>query len=150
MSDNHIDWPDELPLVQWVMNNQISRMSGFSPFQLTHGRDATLPYDLVTHPSKPENYHTVDDYADQLHNRLNKAFTIARDNISASGSVSKRHYDSKSKDTTYQLGALVYLHNPVNKKSLNVKWQRRWYGPFRILESPYTKSQNTGKSTYSV
>lgn len=137
LSSSHDMWHEYLPLAQMALNAQINRSTGFSPFQIVHGYDISLPCELEPRPHKGQTLKEADNYVPELYQRINEIRKIVRANAEEATRISKRYYDSKSKDVAYPLGTLVYLHNPRKPKNQSTKWVRHWYGPFRISSHPF-------------
>ena len=99
------------------------------------GREVSLPLDLTTRLSTVESEaNLTEDYALRLRETMQSAHERAREHLKASARRQKKTYDRKTMPTTLEAGQLVWLHNPSKRKGLSPKLQRRWEGPYRIVD----------------
>ena len=129
MNDSR-DWDELIHLVEFCINSQPNRSTGFSPFYLNFGFHPVTPHELLTgkERSSVESVH-------RFTRRLHTAFRKAQDNLRTAQEAYKRQYDRHRRQAEFQTGQSVLL----STKNLRVrgtphKLQRRFAGPFRVIE----------------
>ncbi|KAL5502559.1 hypothetical protein EMCRGX_G009355 [Ephydatia muelleri] len=103
---------------------------GFSPFFLLFGHQARLPVDLA-YGIAPMEEMTTQEYVRNLRQTLEKAYSIVRNHT---GAALERKYDRRVHGDEYQVGDLVWLHNPVISKGAKRKLHCPWTGPFKVVK----------------
>jgi len=67
---NHRDWDEKLPSVAFAYRTSVHESTGFTPFYLMYGREASLPADLVYGSVETDtptiNSKFIDDRRDSL------------------------------------------------------------------------------------
>ena len=70
MGHNHRDWDEKLPSVAFAYRTSVHESTGFTPFYLMYGREASLPADLVYGSVETDtptiNSKFIDDRRDSL------------------------------------------------------------------------------------
>ena len=95
------------------------------------GRDPTTPLDqMLLTPSRIE-YLEEPDYKAQMLKNFQIAWTKAARNIELAQQTSIKYY--KTRPQHFEVGDLVNVYIPVQKKGCTKKFTKRWQGPFRIL-----------------
>ena len=114
------------------------------------GREIRLPIDLALGiPETTESKRDTDN-AYELEKHMIKIHDVARKHIQISSDGMKYHFDKKKHFNEYSVGDAVWFHNPIRKKSVTLKLQRAWKGPYvvtgkfsdvvyKIQESPKSK-----------
>jgi hypothetical protein len=101
-----------------------------------HGRDPIFPFDQIINrtlpriPQEPER--TVDDFKEQLIERLNTAWSIASDAMAKNRIVMAKHHDKRAKVRKFQTGQLVLFKNYVQRSGDYRKFRPFWRGPYRV------------------
>jgi len=72
------DWDKWLPYAVFTYNTTPHTATGYTPFELVYGLQATLPSALF---NPPKLSYTYDDYAQELRERLRTTNRIARENL---------------------------------------------------------------------
>ena len=90
MSDLHTKWDKTLKFICMAYNTMVHKGTGFSPFQLTFGRDANIPSLLATTPSLKYPY--LVKLCQERHGRY---IIKARERIEKSREKYKRMQDAK-------------------------------------------------------
>lgn len=129
------EWDDYLSQLALAYNTSRHSSTGFTPFFLTHGREARLLTNLLLPncvPRSPSNLPA--DYAGDLMCKLQDVFTIATQNREHAYHQQKWHYDKGLKFTPYQWGDLVWLHDPttIRQKLVWLFGVKGWCGCHRI------------------
>lgn len=120
------EWDDYLKHVASAYNTSVHVCTGYTPYYLTHGREAWAPVNVLSpihaDPNLPFSH---DDFVCDLVERLEVAFAITRQSAAVSHENQKLYHDSKSRHKPYSKGNLVWLHNPM-------KLAPHWRGPFKV------------------
>lgn len=127
------DWDDHLPHVLLAYNTAVHASTGYTPFFLTHGREANLPADVILGPTpqaSPTTPSTM-SYARKLTTSLRTAFKEVRQNTRLAGQKQKLAYDAKVSHRAYQEGDRVWLHDPTTVRQ---KLKPRWKGPYTVVK----------------
>ena len=126
-------WDKKLRLVCIAYNTSVHQSTGFSPFFLLFGRQARLPVDLA-YGTAPIEEMTTQEYVRNLRQTLEKAYSTVRNHTGAALEQQKELYNRKVNGDEYQVGDLVWLHNPVIPKGAKRKLHCPWTGPYRIVK----------------
>ncbi|MGH0192428.1 UNVERIFIED_CONTAM: hypothetical protein FKN15_012823 [Acipenser sinensis] len=128
------EWDDYLNPVALAYNTSTHSSTGFTPFFLTHGREARLPADVMFR-SEPQvaksTPGTPSEYAALLIKKFQVAFNSAAKNNHHARLQQKRAYDQHVRHNPYQQGDLVWLHDPTMAR---MKLSPHWKGPYEILD----------------
>ena len=127
------DWDKKLRLVCMAYNTSVHKSTGFSPFFLLFGRQARLPVDLA-YGIAPMEEMTTQEYVRNLRQTLEKAYSTVRNYTGAALEQQKELYDRRVHGDEYQVGDLVWLHNPVIPKGAKRKLHCPWTGPFKVVK----------------
>jgi hypothetical protein len=99
------------------------------------GRELRLPLDVVYPPETPSPYKDMDDYLNQLDDRLVKAAEFARRELDVQFEAREKNCANHSRKTfNLDLDRPVYVFNPSLKKGKSPKFARPWKGPYKILQ----------------
>ena len=115
------DWDKKLRLVCMAYNTSVHQSTGFSPFFQLFGRQARLPVDLMEEM-------TTKEYVRNLRQTLEKAYS---NHTGAALERQKELHDRRVHGDEYQVGDLVWLHNPKGAKR---KLHCPWTGPFKVVK----------------
>ena len=96
------------------------------------GREVRAPVDLVYETPSPDFPVTYDDYAEEMSDRMKKAYTVVRENLKRAAERNRRYYDLRVKPRRYQVGDWVYYFNPRRFKGKQEKWMRKYTGPYLV------------------
>ena len=133
VKEHPFDWEDQLPKVCMAYNTSVHSSTGYTPYFLMFGRQPRLPIDLV-YPINRSILTSVEHYADNVKTSLESAFQRARDQLLHTQHENrKEQYDKKVHGDPYDVGDLVWLHNPAVPKGNSKKLYHPWVGPYRIL-----------------
>jgi transposase InsO family protein len=123
------EWKRIVPLVQKIINNTISSVTGFTPEAMISGRDNDILATILAPIEHEDGQEVVDLSLEMklLHDAQNEILQRSLDY-----QAGRREPDEdESKTTRFPTGAKVlalYPHNKVPKKHL-----ARWQGPFTVL-----------------
>ena len=124
------DWDLLLPMIEFCMNSQPNRSTGYSPFYLTYGFHPITPIDLLC-GSDHSSVESVTRFAQRLHN----TFKTAQENLHKANEQYKEYYDRRRRPATFAVGQPVLLSTKhLRMRGTPYKLQRRFVGPFRVEE----------------
>ena len=122
-------WEQMLPHALFAMRTTVSRSTGFAPFQLMFGRDASSNLDLIFgaphHPDFP-----LTEYATRIQEDAMRAHHWARQNIGRTIARQRRAYQAQAK--TFEVGHKVWLFTPRLRPGQSKKFATYWTGPWTI------------------
>ena len=124
------NWDQILSTVEFAMNSQVNRSTGFSPFFLMYGHHPTTPMHLLSDADT-----CVVESVDRFTRRLSRIFRQAKNKMHTASESYKQRYDRHHRPVEYQVGDPVLLSTAnLRFKGTPAKLQRRFVGPFRITE----------------
>ncbi len=143
-------WPNKLAEAVFADRVTISRVTGFSPYQLLHATEPLLPLDLVEATFLVENIRSGISTSDLLALRMRQIQKHPQDVERAAKILKKARFASKaqfeqrflrrlSRDE-YQTGELVLVRNSGIELSHNRKHQPRYIGPYEVDQKASEKS----------
>ena len=138
------EWPDHLQSAVFADRVTVSRVTGYSPYQLLHGTEPTLPLDLTEAtflvPGFRPKMSTTDLLAlriQQLQKRpddlANAAETLRKSRFASKAQFEKRFIRRLTRDV-YRPGELVLVRNTAIEMSHDRKHKARYLGPYQITE----------------
>jgi len=133
VKSHQLDWPDHVPYIVNAYNSTVHASTGYSPYFLLYGREQRAPLDVVLGSPRVDRK-PVSEYARILLDRLHGAHTLVRENLHKYGEAMKRRYDLKVKEREYRPGEKVWVLNPRIFKGRSPKWEKRYQGPFEVVE----------------
>ena len=122
-------WTKLLPTIQFAANSSPNRSTGYTPFFLNFGQHPTSPLQLLD-----STISTKTEAVNSFLNRLRTQFQKARDNMKIAADQMKTSADRHRRDVVYPIGIQVLLSTRHLKPRGAAKLQRRFAGPFRIIE----------------
>jgi transposase InsO family protein len=143
-------WPSKLAEAVFADRVTISRVTGFSPYQLLHATEPLLPMDLVEATFLVENIRTGIPTSEllalrmrQLHKHpqdVERAARILRKARFASKAQFERRFIKRLSRDEYKTGELVLVRNTAIELSHNRKHQPRYLGPYEVDQKASEKS----------
>jgi len=103
--------------------------TGFTPFELIYGHTAILPTTL-SQPPRPT--YTYEDYANELKEKLRATQQVAKEHIRNEKMKAKGNYDRKTRETKFEVGEKVLLHDETFRRGRSKKLDSLWIGPYVI------------------
>ena len=135
-------WADFLPAVLLACNTTQSSTTGYTPYYLMHGREATMP--VHKHFPRIGNEEQIDVDQRVAHlTELGCDWLAAARNIQKRQRIQKGQYDKNVKEDIFEVGDKVLLEDSAIKQQYNKKLEVKSTGPFLI-----TKVFNNG--TYLI
>jgi len=126
ISDNQKDWTDHLQQVAFCFNASVQESTKNTPFFLMHGTEPRWGVDLQFNCEHTRTAHSVNDYADFLVTRLEKAHELVRAHLRVSSRRMKDWFDKKVCAQTFKVGDEVYVLNLRLCKGRLPKWVKRY------------------------
>lgn len=125
------DWADGLPYLMFATRESVQESLGFSPAELVFGHTVRGPLKLLSEQllSQPLKSVAVDDYVTSIHEKLHKAWDLARANLSEAQLKMKDRFETKSVKRTFSPGDQVLVLLPVPGSILHA----RFAGPYSIV-----------------
>ena len=106
MEETQQTWSECLPVALLAMQTSKCKSTGFSPFFMPYGREASLPIDVV-YGSEPSRRLGPVQFANDLFNRLQKSFEIARENQKRMIIKNRQSYNQQAEIEAFEQGRLV-------------------------------------------
>eukprot|EP00731_Ephydatia_muelleri_P008358 Em0004g696a len=142
VGDHPSDWEMYIRKLCFAYNTSTHSSTGFTPFYLMFGRQASIPVDLMF-PFNLGPEKELRTYVEQLRKGLRDAYAIVRENCDADHRRQKALYDRKVSGQPFGKGALVWLFDPAVPRGKCKKLHHPWKGPFVVVEK-------VGDSTYKI
>ena len=150
VNDHPADWKVYIRKLCFAYNTSIHSSTGYSPFFLMMGRQATIPIDLKFPVNKGQEKE-VPAYVHQLWEGLQSAYALVREQCEMEHQRQKAIYDKKAHGRPYEKGDLVWLFSPVVPRGHSRKLHHPWKGPFVVVDKigittyKIKPSRNSGK-----
>lgn len=142
--DDVSKWPDAVAAAVFADRITVSRVTGFSPYQLLHGTDPILPFDLTEATFMVEGFHSGMSTADLLALRIRQLQRRDEDIAQAAETLKKARFQSKAQfekrfikrlqTGNYAKGECVMYRNNAIEVELNRKGKDRYFGPFEVID----------------
>ena len=134
VDEHRRNWDDHLPYILAAYRATRHSATKLTPNMLLFGRENALPLHIVMgDPHWQEEVPDPTTYVDELRDRLNLAYALARENLGKSAAIQKHYYDHRAKAVQLQEGQPVWLHNPVRKKGVSPKLTAPWVKGYVII-----------------
>jgi len=91
-----------------------------------HGTEPRWGVDLQINCEAKRTAYSVNDYADLLVKRMEKAHEVVRGHLSTAACRMCDWYDEKVRTQTFEVGDEVYVLNLLLHKGRSLKWMRRY------------------------
>ncbi|KAK3510273.1 hypothetical protein QTP70_032592, partial [Hemibagrus guttatus] len=127
------EWDDYVKHVAFAYNTTTHSTTRFTLYFLTHGREARVPADVLLPTCSLDSQMSAShaEFVSSLLTKLNSAFSSARMHGDAAHNCQKLYHDASLRHQPYDVGAMVWLHNPVESR---MKLAPHWKGPYRIAQ----------------
>eukprot|EP00731_Ephydatia_muelleri_P027663 Em0019g536a len=146
VGDHPSDWEMYIRKLCFAYNTSTHSSTGFTPFYLMFGRQASIPVDLMF-PFNLGPEKELRTYVEQLRKGLRDAYAIVRDNCDADHRRQKALYDRKVSGQPFGKGALVWLFDPAVPRGKCKKLHHPWKGPFVVVEKRCNLSESRDDPT---
>ena len=135
-NERRTDWDEVLQFVTFNYNTSIHATTKITPFEMMHGRQATLPFDqqqaLITLTQDVE-------HGKKLQNYLEKLVDEARKNIQQAQQQYKSRYDQHRQELSLKINDLIL----IKTRNMRSKFDVRYEGPFQV-------TKQLGRKTFIV
>ncbi|KAI8498470.1 hypothetical protein Bbelb_236720 [Branchiostoma belcheri] len=150
VSEDAKDWDEFVPYICFAYRETPCSSTGFSPFELTFGRQVRGPLTILreTWLDDEEREDDLADYITDLKTKLEWMKEWSLHTQEETKKRSKAWYDKTARDREFSAGDQVLVLLP----SATSKLKRHWRGPYTILEkmNKVDYKVDTGRSTKRV
>ncbi len=126
-NERRSDWDEMLQFVTFNYNTSVHATTKHTPFEMMHGRQATLPFDqqhaVISLTQDPEYSRKIKDYLERLAKE-------ARENILKNQRQYKARYDLHRQDLSLKINDLVLVKTPNARNKFDIRYE----GPFKIIK----------------
>lgn len=134
VEDNQLNWDTLLPYVMLAYRSSVHASTAFTPYKVLFGQEIVLPIDIMLNLDTQEHFSSVNDYVSRMRETLSTVVEAVRRHQSRASEKQKNSYDFRANFQYYSEGELVWVQNKARKRGLCPKLQRRYKGPFRVVE----------------
>ena len=126
------DWDLRMPLALFALRTSEHATTGFSPFRLTYGREARLPWDICYGPAPKTPLPHVNWVAERK-KEMTKVFKLVKEHTLRKQQHQKDYFNKnlKGQFQVFQEGDAVMYCDPVLKER-GGKLTRPWTGPHTV------------------
>ena len=128
---NQRDWDSKLSLVMSAYRLTVHSTTQNTPYYLLHGRQFTLPVDLIF-PNHGADRTTHSSFVRKLLGSLKSAYRDAREAINADLKLQKRCYHRKVREKIFPVGSRVLYYSHATDPGLSRKLAISWSGPWVV------------------
>ena len=107
------NWSQQLPYVMMAYRSSVHESTGYTPQFLVHGRETSLPLDLMFPSLESDCPSNVHEFVHERKQAFHRAFALVRDNLNKNQRRRNVLYNHKVHGPTYRDGQEVLLHTPV-------------------------------------
>ena len=128
VNESHSDWAKYVNMVTFVHNTSVNSSTGYTPFFLVHGFEATQPIDLAILPRLPD--HDVLKAISALHEirtKLPEVYKTAQEK-------QKRYYDEGRREISFKVSEKVLVRYPFVSGKGTKKLAPLYKGPFKVTK----------------
>ncbi|XP_055344772.1 uncharacterized protein LOC129592698 [Paramacrobiotus metropolitanus] len=129
-----------LPYVISAMNRVVHATTGYSAYYMLHGREMTMPEDVVTKTNIPDDYGTPDEWVETMKRNLTFAEEVAKCNIKDAYEKNAEIYNKKKSEPNFKVGDLVLIRLPKDtkqgKKENQSDFKSKYDKVWKILSFP--------------
>ena len=133
VSTHQKDWDRHLPMILFAYRVSPSATTGESPIYLLYGREPRLPIDTALLLPDDNLSSSVRELRARIVRNLEEAEQIIKSNTELAQQRMKSHYDQRSAEAPYDIGAKVWVYTPKTRKGLLKKLTHHYHGPYRIV-----------------
>ena len=143
------DWDLKLPIVLFALRTSEHATTGFSPFLLTYGREARLPWDILYGPA-PTTPTPLESWVADRKQHMTSVFQMVKDHTKRRQLQQKEYFDKNrsGRFVEFKAGDKVMYCDPASRKKYG-KLHRPWSGPHKVIrkatDSLYVVEVGEGK-----
>ena len=128
-------WDKYLEKITFAHNITPHSVTGYSPFELIHGRLPVAPFDTLMPPTEEDSSVSHGSYMDTIKKRTTTAWQIAHENMAdiqteTTNLVAAENMTIKN----YKAGDSIMLWVPSIPKQKSKKLTCKWHGPYKVTE----------------
>lgn len=133
VKENQRDWDEYIPFLLFAFRTMTHATTKESPFYMLFGRDARSPLDRVMRTHEPSERLDPRTYKEELHGRLMRCYSIAKENAVAAMERNKARYDQgRREEEPFRVGDLVLWKREYLPQGRVHKLARMWDSTYRI------------------
>ena len=122
-NSNTLEWEILLGPLQLAYNTSVHKTTLESPFYMTHGCDANMPYFDIDKPQKVYNYNA----ASERFLLTQEAIKAATENAEQAIAAREQYFNKRAKARHFLPGDKILLHTPPSSNTAkNVKFWKPW------------------------
>ena len=110
VSEEPSKWSDFLPSATFAYNTAVHSSTGYSPFYLMYGREATEPQDMIQ-PVRNRDMTDVNMIFSQM---WYDAVEKTKEKLEEAKEIQKKYYDRNAKRVEFEIGDKVLLKEMAN------------------------------------
>uniref|UniRef100_A0A671YZ42 Integrase catalytic domain-containing protein n=1 Tax=Sparus aurata TaxID=8175 RepID=A0A671YZ42_SPAAU len=134
VEDNQLNWDTLLPYVMLAYRSSVHASTSFTPYRVLFGQEIVLPVDIMLNVGNQESFASVDNYVSRLRDTLSTVIEAVKRHQAKASEQQKMYYDFRANFQYYSEGELVWVQNKARKRGVCPKLQRRYKGPFRVVD----------------
>ncbi|XP_075071707.1 uncharacterized protein LOC142160697 [Mixophyes fleayi] len=147
------DWERFLPHLLFAYREVPQESTGFSPFELLHGRRVRGPLDLIKEDWEgklitPET--SVVHYVVQFRERMQSLMGMVHSNLKAAQTKQKQWYDRSARERIFEVGQKVLVLVPMRQNKLQAAWEGPYLIVQRINDVNYVVARDEGRKRHKV
>ena len=128
-------WDRHLEKITFAHNVVPHSTTGYSPFELVHGRLPVVPFDTLMPPTDEDASPSHGAYMDIIKKRTTTAWQIAYENMSDKQTESTNLVAAENvRIQNYRAGDSIMLWVPSIPKGKSKKITCKWHGPYSVSE----------------
>jgi len=135
--DGEKEWDQYVDATLFAYRTKTHKMTGYSPFYLIYGRQATLPVELKIPSGRTENDNVEDILMERLYQIIE---TLEEDRQEVLSRVQreqqkqKSRHDQKGLSEKLKIGDKVLVERTWLKTNFSSKLENKWTGPYFVHE----------------
>lgn len=134
VDNNHSNWDALLPYVMMAYRSSVHASTGFTPYKILFGQEIVLPVDVMLGVGPQDKFTAVSDYVARTADILSTVVEAVKRHQARASERQKAAHDFRANFQYYSAGELVWVRNKTKKRGLCPKLQKRYRGPYKVLE----------------
>ena len=110
----HRHWDDWLPSIAFAYHTSVNEVTGYTPFYLMFGREASIPADLMygAPPDSEQAPASYSEFVNDQQSRLRESCHLTHTALQHHAQRRKKAYDLRTKPNSYPVGSWVWCLDP--------------------------------------